>query len=357
MGLTEELFEAVKKGDVTKVKELLKKGADVNAGDNYSWTPLHWVARDGHADLAKLLIERGANVNARDWRGTTPLHLATSNRDAGVTELLIRNGADVNARDVDGSTPLHDAAFWGRASVVKLLISNGADVNAKTNYGVTPLHNAALGGHAEVAELLIAHGADVNATMNKFGLTPLHIAAENGHAEVVRLLLERGADPTIRNDDGKTPLDLAREKGFINIANLIEEFSRKLTETSTTMKRQKGETLQILEVEPSSFVAGEWGRLTLKIGGRGKATITVEGDIEWLNPEDVELAGESAIEVPVKPRKSGEVPVKVSVESSGSKTSKIIWLKVAEKAGKCPSCGAPVEPGAKYCWNCGARLA
>ncbi|WP_353739562.1 zinc-ribbon domain-containing protein [Thermofilum sp.] len=27
------------------------------------------------------------------------------------------------------------------------------------------------------------------------------------------------------------------------------------------------------------------------------------------------------------------------------------------RAGRGPSCGAPVEPGAKYCWNCGARLA
>jgi uncharacterized OB-fold protein len=23
---------------------------------------------------------------------------------------------------------------------------------------------------------------------------------------------------------------------------------------------------------------------------------------------------------------------------------------------KCPSCGAPLEPGAKFCWRCGTRL-
>jgi ankyrin repeat protein len=322
MGLDEELFDAVKKGDTAKVKMLLEKGVSVNARTRHDFTPLHVAAQEGLA---------------------------------GVAELLIEYGADVNAKANDGWTPLHIAAYYGYTDVAKLLISHGANVNTKIREGATPLYAAAQEGHAEVAELLISHGADVSAKTND-GWTPLHIAAQEGHAEVVRLLLERGADPTVRNDNGKTPLDLAREKGFINIANLIEEFSRKLTETSTTMERQKGETLQILDVESSSFVAGEWGKLALKIYGKGKATITVGGDIEWLNPEDIQLAGESVIKIPVKPRKSGEVPVKVSIESSGSKTSRIIWLKVEEKAGKCPSCGAPVEPRAKYCWNCGAKL-
>jgi len=25
-------------------------------------------------------------------------------------------------------------------------------------------------------------------------------------------------------------------------------------------------------------------------------------------------------------------------------------------SGFCPRCGAPVDPGAKYCWKCGAKL-
>ena len=102
--------------------------------------------------------------------------------------------------------------------------------------------------------------------------------------------------------------------------------------------------------------AGEWGRLLVRVQGSGTATLSLEGDVDWMSPEAVELSGEAVIEVPVKPRVGGEIPVKVRVESSGSKSSKIVWLKVVEKAGKCPACGAQVEPGAKYCWRCGAKL-
>jgi hypothetical protein len=250
---------------------------------------------------------------------------------------------------------LFDAVLDGDVTRVKKLLEKGAYVNARDYIHWTPLHWAAFNGNADIAELLIKYGADVNAKNNN-DYTPLHFAAMKGYADVVKLLLEKGADPTIRGIFGKTPLDFARAQGFTNIANLIEEFSKKSAETSDTKKERMGETLQILKVEFSSFVAGEWGKLFLKVNGRGKATITVEGDIEWLKPETVELAGESFVEIPVKLKAPGEVPVKVSVESSGLKTSRIIWLKVAEKARKCSACGAQVEPGAKYCWKCGAKL-
>ena len=109
-------------------------------------------------------------------------------------------------------------------------------------------------------------------------------------------------------------------------------------------------------MECSGLCVGEWGRLLVRVRGSGTASVSLEGDVDWMSPEAVELSGEAVVEVPVKPRVGGEIPVKVRVESSGSKSSKIVWLKVVEKAGKCPACGAPVEPGAKYCWKCGAKL-
>jgi hypothetical protein len=115
-------------------------------------------------------------------------------------------------------------------------------------------------------------------------------------------------------------------------------------------------SLSIVGVDCSELRVGEWGRLLVRVRGLGTASLSLEGDVEWINPEVVELSGETVVEVPVKPRVGGEVPVKVRVESSVSKSSRIVWLKVADKAGRCPNCGAQVEPGAKYCWKCGAKL-
>jgi hypothetical protein len=85
--------------------------------------------------------------------------------------------------------------------------------------------------------------------------------------------------------------------------------------------------------------------------------LSLEGDVDWLDPGRVKLSGESLVEVPVRPKAAGEVPVRVVVRSPGGEDTRITWLKVVDRAGRCPSCGAPVEPGAKYCWRCGARLA
>jgi hypothetical protein len=254
---------------------------------------------------------------------------------------FLREGANVNTRDEDGLTPLHYAASRGYVEVARLLLENGADVNAKNEHGITPLHFAASEGHADVARLLLERGADANAR-DEDGLTPLHNAAANGHLDVVKLLLEKGADPAIRSNGGWTPLDIARALGHAEVVKVLETFW--------------GSTPSILGVDCSSLRVGEWGRLLVRVRGSGTASVSLEGDVEWMSPEVVELSGEAVVEVPVKPKTAGEVPVKVRLESSGSKSSKIVWLKVAEKAGKCPACGAQVEPGAKYCWRCGAKL-
>jgi len=67
---------------------LLKYGADINAKQMQSVTPLHSAAHNGHARLAKLLIENGANINSQTDTGQTPLSMAEEKHFKETAELL-----------------------------------------------------------------------------------------------------------------------------------------------------------------------------------------------------------------------------------------------------------------------------
>ncbi|OGP52762.1 MAG: hypothetical protein A2Y65_03625 [Deltaproteobacteria bacterium RBG_13_52_11] len=113
-GISDELFSAVEKNDIQKVKELIAKGADVNVKEEHGNTPLIKAASRGYTEIAELLIAKGADVNAQNWSmGNTPLILAASWGHTGTTKLLIAKGADVNAKAKDGQTPLMGAAYSG----------------------------------------------------------------------------------------------------------------------------------------------------------------------------------------------------------------------------------------------------
>jgi len=96
-------------------------------------------------------------------------------------------------------------------------------------------------------------------------------------------------------------------------------------------KKELEEILSILGVEAPELFAEEWGVISIRVKGYGRASLTVEGDVECVFPKPVELSGESIIEVSVKPRSSGDVPVKVTVEASGKRDSKTVRLKVRER--------------------------
>src|SRR5262245_54275790 len=88
--LNDQLYEAVRKGDVAAVKSALDRGADVNAKFRYGTTALFKAAERGNTEVAKVLLDRGAEVKVRDtFYGATALSWALQNDHLDVVRLLL----------------------------------------------------------------------------------------------------------------------------------------------------------------------------------------------------------------------------------------------------------------------------
>ncbi len=159
--------DAAQQGDVAQVRELLRKGADVNAPQGDGMTALHWAAEENDTLLANVVLYAGADVSAGTRIGHyTPLHVAAQEGNAAVARVLLRAGADPNARTTNsGSTPLHLAAGSGNPELVQALLDHGAEVDAReASWNQTPLMFAAANNRAAAVKVLLAAGADPSAT-------------------------------------------------------------------------------------------------------------------------------------------------------------------------------------------------
>lgn len=182
-------------GELDRVRELVDDGADVNAKDGCSYSPLHCAVLGEHKEAVEFLIRRGANINAKTLRGWTPVMVA---RPANIVRILLDKGADVNVSTETGVTALHVAVNRGNTETVKLLVENGANTNFKCPSthggweGWTPFHVACRNGNPRIVGLLLAHGAQVDAKTYKND-TPISLAKKNQRDEVIELLRKRGA--------------------------------------------------------------------------------------------------------------------------------------------------------------------
>jgi uncharacterized protein len=134
-----QLITAILKGDdVNVVRKLLEKSATPD--DRYpivgsfsdGHTALLVAARDGHTEIVRELLAKGADVNAIEpVFGACPLHKATYNGHLDITRIL-SSAPNVNLNyqgPSNGYTPLLDALWHGFAEVAEVLLDAGALVN------------------------------------------------------------------------------------------------------------------------------------------------------------------------------------------------------------------------------------
>jgi len=269
------LHHAVRGGHLALCRELLTRGAEVNASDRRQRTPLHVASEEEHADLALELLFAKADVNVVDGNQQTALHQAVKGSSVEVLKVLVEHGgADMTLKDGSLTTPLMIASGAGKADLAFYLLSqdrslaNAEDCNSWTSLHLaahgremrkdrkaahgqklgkfgqtvghlleagayadcldmdrkTPLHRAACTGNSETAGELMRRGANVNAQDN-CRWTPLHYACQEGHLQCAKLLLDAKAEVQRADAPCLVPLAVATMENQVKIAELLMSYN------------------------------------------------------------------------------------------------------------------------------------
>ncbi|KAF8243592.1 ankyrin [Wilcoxina mikolae CBS 423.85] len=264
-------------GNISMIRTLLAKGADVNADNTYFSRPLQLAIIRGRLDIVQLLLDHGADANAiaasgkswwppaiRYYRETktcywssdgSPLRVAClAGQDHIVHVLLqpryevatsgVEYEAAIMAATLSGHTHLvalliektgqplasklrqnifWEASYYGRESIVQLMIDNGMDVNARRSWRwfrhLTALQIAASRNRANVIRLLLNNGAQDQYISRPSGGTALLIAVDGGHEEAVQVLLDHGGD--LNSQLHKEALQRAAIKGQTHMIQFL----------------------------------------------------------------------------------------------------------------------------------------
>ena len=188
------LKAAIGRHDIPLIRELLKRGANVNPSlpprkhNTVPFSPL-MVAVFNAPECEAILLRAGAKIGP-DKDSILPA--AVLSEHVELLPHLLRLGADVNGTDKNGETALSLAVVHAPASV-KFLLEQGAKPNIVTRStpSRTPLSQAAASGATECVRLLLAYHADVNLRPAQ-GHTPLYYARKHNHASVATLLQQAG---------------------------------------------------------------------------------------------------------------------------------------------------------------------
>src|SRR6266849_1371774 len=149
----QEFIDSIKKGDVAKVREMLKQDSSlIKATAKNGASAIQVAVYARQKPIADLFLATGVELNI--------FEAAATGRLERVRELLKKNPELIHAYSPDGWTPLH--LNFGNVEMAKFLIDSGADINSvsKNKFTATPLQGAVVNKSIEVGRLLLARGAN-----------------------------------------------------------------------------------------------------------------------------------------------------------------------------------------------------
>lgn len=242
------LVEAIKSGDLEKLRFLLDNGHSPNEVQRYTTSDLFQKVQSairemfGNGILAKGAMEQFRMVNGGEQEHVqkTPLELAVQENREDMVRLLVERGADLTQNGdellfaaikcqnysmlsylVEAGVRLEEnqrsiyhlfSLLEGRKNPELLTIVDQLQIDFK-KYGGEPLRTAVWGGDRMLAEYLIQNGADIDYhkpdEMFPYASTPVIEAARQNDFHMVRWLVGQGADITIPDKYGDRPYTLA----------------------------------------------------------------------------------------------------------------------------------------------------
>src|SRR5467141_2379495 len=213
---TDEFLEAIQKGNLSKVNQLLETNpalAQIKAKDGTS--VILFALYHGQRNIAEAITAKKTELDIFEASTLGKLDRAKS--------LIDRNPQIVSAYSPDGFALVALTAYLGQKETTEFLIEKGADINAvaRNPTGFTALTGAVANNHTEIAKLLVKRGAQVNYRYEG-GFSPLMGAAEHGNVELVNFLLANGADPNARTGEGKSPMSFAKEKNHVEVVEALK---------------------------------------------------------------------------------------------------------------------------------------
>jgi ankyrin repeat protein len=201
--LNKALNLAASIGKLDTIKDLLKKGADIQWPDpaGNGKTPLVRAIMSGRLEVVKFLMENGADINHADGSGRYPVYFCCIGNNVELLKFLLANGGDkdVNRGPFAMLVSLCDHG-QAPAEFIPILIKAGVSPD-EFKGAVTPLiASIQLNPKVRKPEVaqsyvkaLIENKADVNLKDKKEKMTPLQWAKKRGDKEIIDMLEKAGA--------------------------------------------------------------------------------------------------------------------------------------------------------------------
>lgn len=212
---TVALIKTAEKNNPSKLKQLVREGADPNAFGKDGMTPLLWVL--GHKDkkAMKALLSVGADPNLKLEGKESPMSLAAGAKDTEFIKILLTGGGDPNAKNRLNKPAIFVAIGQHRFDIVKTLLDHGANIDAVDNTKKTPVMYAANLNQYEIAYYLLNKGAD-HKHLTRGGVSLAEIvqdstvdpefAAYELRQKVMKILEDRGVKfPVVHPAEVKQP--------------------------------------------------------------------------------------------------------------------------------------------------------